>query len=125
MDGVVTNTARIHATAWKALFDEIISSSAPEQSLFDVEEDYRAYVDGRAREAGVRSFLNAREINVPEGTPEDVAGTFTVHGLAKRKQGFLDEALDCEDVEVFPDTLRLLHRLREQGIPIALVTSSR
>lgn len=60
MDGVVTNTARIHATAWKALFDEIISSSAPEQSLFDVEEDYRAYVDGRAREAGVRSFLNAR-----------------------------------------------------------------
>lgn len=125
MDGVVTNTARIHATAWKALFDEVISSSAPEQSLFDMEEDYRAYVDGRAREAGVRSFLNAREINVPEGTPEDVAGTFTVHGLAKRKQGFLDEALDREEVEVFPDTLRLLHRLREQGIPIALVTSSR
>lgn len=125
MDGVVTNTAHLHATAWKTLFDEVIRSSAPEQALFDVEEDYRAYVDGRAREAGVRSFLTARGISVSEGTPEDEAGTFTVHGLAKRKQGFLDEAFGREEVEVFPDALRLLRRLQEQGIPLALVTSSR
>ncbi len=125
MDGVVTNTARIHATAWKALFDEVIRSVAPEQALFDPEEDYRAHVDGRAREAGVQSFLTARGITVPEGTPDDEPGAFTVHGLAKRKQGFLDEALRRQDVEVFPDTRRLLHRLRGQGTPTALVTSSR
>lgn len=125
MDGVVTNTARIHAAAWKALFDEVLRTTAPKQALFDVEEDYRRYVDGRAREAGVQSFLAARGIDVPQGTPADKAGTFTVYGLAKRKQGFLDEALDREEVEVFPDTLRLLRRLQEQGIPLALVTSSR
>lgn len=125
MDGVVTNTARIHATAWKALFDEVLASAAPGQELFDPEEDYRAHVDGRAREAGVRAFLAARGITVPEGSPEDEPGKFTVHGLAKRKQGFLDEALRQQDVEVFPDALHLLHRLRDAGVPTGLVTSSR
>lgn len=125
MDGVVTNTALIHMAAWKNLFDEVLSSVDPAQEPFDRQEDYRRHLDGRTREDGVRAFFTARGLRLPEGEPGDTAGTFTVHGLAKRKQDFFDEALRERDVELFPDTLRLLTRLREADIPTALVTSSR
>jgi beta-phosphoglucomutase family hydrolase len=125
LDGVVTDTARIHAAAWKALFDELISSAAPSQAPFDAEADYRAFVDGRSREDGIRTFLAARGITVPEGNPDDAPADLTVQGLAKRKQGYFDAELRRHGASVFADTLRLLHRLRAAGIPTALVTSSR
>ena len=125
MDGVVTNTALIHATAWKSLFDDVIRDSAPGQTPFDKETDYRAHVDGLTREDGVRSFLRARGIDIAEGNADDGPEKLTVHGLAARKQGYFDEALARQGVEVFPDTLQLLKRLKAEGIPAALVTSSR
>ena len=125
MDGVVTDTARVHAGAWKALFDEVISRAAPSQDPFDAEGEYREFVDGRPREDGVRTFLAARDITVDEGEPGDDPDAFTVHGLAARKQGFFDAELRRRGAHVFPDTLRLMSRLREADIPIALVTASR
>ena len=125
MDGVVTNTALIHATAWKSLFDDVIKDKAPGQAPFDKETDYRAHVDGLTREDGVRSFLRARGIDVPEGSADDGPEELTIHGLAARKQGYFDEALARQGVEVFPDTLHLLKRLNAEGIPAVLVTSSR
>src|SRR3990172_8856977 len=89
MDGVVTRTAHLHADAWKKLFDGFLRRRAAESGerlhLFDAEADYLAYVDGKPRHEGVRSFLAARGIELPEGDPTDGPKTMTVHGLGARK----------------------------------------
>ncbi|MEV4381113.1 beta-phosphoglucomutase family hydrolase [Streptosporangium sp. NPDC049644] len=126
MDGVVTDTAAVHAAAWKALFDEVLPdlTESPVPG-FDVEEDYRRYVDGRTREDGVRSFLAARGVALPDGNPGGPPGPRTVHGLAARKQELFAERLAEGGVTVFPGTVALLRRLRADGLLTALVTSSR
>jgi beta-phosphoglucomutase-like phosphatase (HAD superfamily) len=102
MDGVVTDTASVHAAAWKRLFDEVLSDPRPAVNEpvrpFDSVEDYRRYVDGRAREDGVVAFLEARGVDVPMGTPEDLAGTWTIHGLAARKNDIFLELTSAEGV---------------------------
>lgn len=126
MDGVVTDTAGVHAAAWKALFDEVLpefSGSVP--AAFDAVQDYRDFVDGRTREDGVRAFLATRGIRLPEGEPGDAPERLTVNGVAARKQGFFAQELARSGVKVFADTVGLLRRLRAEGVPTALVTSSR
>ncbi|MES2094853.1 MAG: beta-phosphoglucomutase family hydrolase [Actinomycetota bacterium] len=126
MDGVVTDTASVHAAAWKALFDEVLPGlGGPPQQAFDADDDYRRYVDGRTREDGVRSFLAARKIELPEGTVGDTTERATVSGLALRKQQFFESALAKQGVRVFPDAAALLNRLRADHVASALVTSSR
>ena len=119
LDGVVTDTAAVHARAWKALFDETLpgltSSPVPP---FEIGSDYRRYVDGRAREDGIRAFLASRGI-------EPTHGRATIKALAARKQELFARELAVGGVHAFPGTLALLHRLREQGLPVAVVTSSR
>ncbi|WP_202976224.1 beta-phosphoglucomutase family hydrolase [Kocuria rosea] len=126
MDGVVTDTAGVHARAWKALFDEILPALSPTvQELFDADTDYRAYLDGRPRRDGVRTFLAARGLSVPEGGPGDGAQMLTVHGLAARKQELFAAELTRQGVRAFPDALVVLRALVSRGVPTALVTSSR
>jgi beta-phosphoglucomutase family hydrolase len=128
MDGVVIDTAAVHAAAWKRLFDEVLPGLAPDSAPFDEVGDYRRSVDGRPREDGVRTFLASRGITLPEGTvhaalrPTD---TPTVRSLAARAQHFFDQQLDESGVRAYPDAVTLLHRLRARGIPTAIVTSSR
>ncbi len=126
MDGVVTDTAPLHAAAWKQLFDEVLPglTGSPVPS-FDVKEDYRRYVDGRTREDGVRAFLAARGIELPEGAADDPPDRRTVQGLAERKQQLFIGQLTRGGAVAFPSTVALLRRLRTAGIPTALVTSSR
>ncbi len=75
LDGVVTRTASVHATAWKRLFDDYLERRARAEGAafvpFDPVIDYQDYVDGRPREAGVRSFLAARGVSLPPGSPDD------------------------------------------------------
>jgi beta-phosphoglucomutase family hydrolase len=126
MDGVVTDTAIVHAAAWKRLFDEVLPLLAPDAAPFDEVEDYRRSVDGRSREDGVRSFLASRGVNLPEGREQSgTSETPTVHSLAGRKQYFFDRQLDENGVKAYPDAVTLLHRLRARGIRTAVVTSSR
>ena len=115
MDGVVTDTAAVHAQAWKKLFDAALPDFG-DTVPFDADVDYRAHVDGKAREDGVRDFLASRDIAVEQAALSE---------LAARKQAYFDEALTEHGVEVFDDALALIKRLREDGIPLALVTSSR
>jgi len=130
MDGVVTDTAAVHAAAWKRLFDPVLADdrsggrSAP-QRPFDLDLDYRRYVDGRAREDGVAAFLAARGIDVPLGTADDPAGSWTVHALGDSKNAIYLELLAEHGVRVFSGTVDLLRRLRAGGVPVALVTASR
>lgn len=129
MDGVVTQTASVHASAWKDLFDEVLPhlEAAPVRP-FDLGVDYRRYVDGRPREDGIRVFLASRGIALPEGEPGQGDGPGrqpTVASLAARKQELFDERLAADGVSPFPDAVALLHRLGRQGVPRAVVTSSR
>ncbi|MGF0319150.1 beta-phosphoglucomutase family hydrolase [Nocardia fluminea] len=126
MDGVVTDTATVHAIAWKALFDEALPRlGSVGLEPFDPGSDYRDLVDGRSREEGVRAFLAARGIEIPPGTPSDGPDQMTVSGLAARKQSLFAEALAHAGVRVFADAARLLTGLRAAGVPTALVTASR
>src|SRR3974390_1421387 len=92
LDGVITQTASIHARAWKQLFDEFLSRRVNQTEgafvPFDPVNDYLRYVEGKPRPAGGTSFLAARGITVPGGTTEDEAGQETAHGLASRKDRY-------------------------------------
>ena len=126
MDGVITDTASIHAAAWKDLFDEALPELAvTKTSSFDIFEDYRRYVDGRTREDGVRAFLASREIELPEGEADDPTQRGTVRGLAARRQQLFSEQLATKGALTFPSSLALLRRLRAVKIRTGLVTSSR
>jgi beta-phosphoglucomutase family hydrolase len=129
LDGVVTRTADLHAAAWAELFDDVLRRRAAEGGEpfrpFDREADYLAYVDGKPRHEGVRSFLGARGIALPEGDPTDGPKAATVHGLGARKDACFKRRLRREGVEVFASTLNLIRALRERGVKTAVVTSSR
>lgn len=125
MDGVITDTAALHAAAWKRLFDDAFLREGHAVAPFDLRADYRAHVDGKPREEGVRAYLTARGVPVAEGSPEDPPGVFTVHGLAAEKQTYFDRELADNGAVVFDDAVALLRRLRDTDIPLGLVTSSR
>ena len=129
LDGVVTRTAGLHASAWKALFDDFLRQRAVERGEpfqpFDAMADYLKYVDGKPRYEGVRSFLAARGIALLEGEPGDGPDAATVHGLGARKDALFMERLRRDGVEVFASTIELIRALRERGVKIAVVTSSR
>ena len=129
MDGVVTDTAAVHAAAWADLFDAALqdprAGRARPSKPFDPEADYRRYVDGRSRENGVAAFLLARGVDVPTGEPGDPPGAWTVHGLAARKNDLYLRRLADHGVRVFAGTVDLVHRLRAGGVPVGLVTASR
>jgi len=129
MDGVVTDTAALHAAAWRRLFEVVLAGprakGAASQEPFDPVLDYRRYVDGRSREDGVAAFLTARGLTLPEGSRQDPPGSWTVPGLAAQKNQFYLEMLAQRGTWALPDTADLLARLRAGGVPVALVTASR
>ena len=127
MDGVITDTAGIHAAAWKVTFDEYLQMLAKEKSEpfrpFDVAADYKAHVDGKPRYDGVRDFLKSRGITLPEGTPADAPTAGTVCGLGNRKDELVAARL-VEGVDAYPGSVALLRYLRRAGVRTAVVTSS-
>ncbi|HSH07095.1 MAG TPA: beta-phosphoglucomutase family hydrolase [Burkholderiales bacterium] len=128
MDGVLTDTASVHASAWKRMFDEFLRARATASGErfvpFDIDSDYARHVDGKPRTDGLRDFLRARGITLPEGTPDDPPQAQTVHGLGKRKDQLVNDVIAAEGVRVFPGSVPLLERLRAAGIRTAVVTSS-
>ena len=128
LDGVVTDTAAVHAAAWKELFDEVLKDPRipveANRTSFGT-EDYLKYVDGRPREDGVKLFLASRGIVLPEGDASDTAEEWSVYGLGAHKNRLFKERLDREGVMVFPGTIALIQRLKGAGVPVALATASR
>jgi beta-phosphoglucomutase family hydrolase len=128
LDGVVTDTARVHAAAWKAAFDPVLEeearrTGAPEDP-FDPGADYLRFVDGRPRADGVRVFLASRGMDLDEGTPDDPPEARTVCGIANRKNDLLVHVLATDGVAVYPGTQALLERLRALGVRTAVVSAS-
>jgi beta-phosphoglucomutase family hydrolase len=128
LDGVLTSTAKIHGKCWKTMFDDFLHHRAAEGKEpfrpFDIDTDYKRYVDGKLRYEGVRSFLASRTIALAEGTPEDPPTADTVCGLGNRKDELVKAAIDQGKVESYPGSVVLVRWLREQGIRTAVVSSS-
>ena len=128
LDGVVTDTASLHATCWKQMFDEYLQKRARHRGEafrpFDLATDYRLYVDGKPRFDGVRDFLSSRGIQLPEGNPDDPAEVETVCGLGNRKNDLVNHVIADVGVEPYDGTVQFIHQLRRDGFKIAVVTSS-
>lgn len=129
LDGVITRTAAVHAAAWKKLFDDYLTQQAAHTGApfvpFDIVADYRAHVDGKAREAGVRDFLASRGIRLPEGTPEDGESQDTVQGLGKRKNRYFLASLAEQGVRVHEPAVALVREAGSFGVRMAVVSASR
>jgi beta-phosphoglucomutase family hydrolase len=128
LDGVLTDTAAVHAKAWKEVFDAFLRERAEQTGAafvaFDPVADYDTYVDGKPRADGVRDFLASRGIILPEGDPTDGADVATVHGLGNRKNQALLRRIHEEGVEVFDGSRRYLEAARDAGLARVVVSSS-
>src|SRR5215218_5905422 len=128
LDGVLTRTATVHAAAWKEMFDgylrERAARTGEEFVPFDPIADYTRYVDGMPRYAGVRSFLTARGIELPEGESGDPPSAETVRGLGNRKNELVLRLIREEGVEVYDGSVRYLEAARGAGLRRAVVSSS-
>jgi beta-phosphoglucomutase family hydrolase len=128
LDGVITDTASVHAACWKQMFDEYLQKRATQRSEvfrpFDPAVDYRLYVDGKPRFDGVRDFLTSRGIKLPEGGPDDPPEAETVCGLGNRKNDLVNKIIEDTGVEPYEGSVKLIRQLRQRGFKIAVVTSS-
>jgi beta-phosphoglucomutase family hydrolase len=128
LDGVITDTANLHAACWKQMFDEYLQKRATQRGEavrpFDLATDYRLYVDGKPRFDGVRDFLTSRGIRLPEGSPDDSPQAETVGGLGNRKNNLVNKVIEDVGVEPYEGSVKLIHQLRHRGFKIAVVTSS-
>ena len=128
LDGVLTQTAKVHAAAWKQMFDEYLRRRAEQTGEpfkeFDDEQDYNEYVDGKPRYDGVRSFLESRGIDLPEGTPDDPPDAETVHGLGNRKNELVLKLIREQGVEPYEGSVRYVKAIADAGLSRAVVSSS-
>lgn len=128
LDGVLTDTAVVHNTAWTEMFDAYLRQRAErtdEQFVsFDPAADYTAHVDGKPRADGVRDFLASRGIMLPDGDPDDGPEVESVHGLGRRKNELLLRAIERDGVMVFEGSRRYLQAARNAGLRRAVVSSS-
>jgi len=129
LDGVITATATVHSASWKQMFDEFLATRAERTGTpfvsFDIEDDYKPYVDGRPRYDGVATFLKSRNIDLPRGKPSDDPDQLTVCGLGNRKNELIQEVLATDGVEVFEGSVQLVFWLHEEAIRQAIVSSSK
>ena len=128
LDGVLTQTAKVHAAAWKTTFDEYLAQRAREHGEqfvpFDPVGDYDEYVDGKPRYDGVRSFLSSRSIELPQGSPDDSAGDATIDGLGNRKNETVLRMIHEQGVEPYEGSVRYVQAVRSAGLRRAVVSSS-
>jgi len=128
LDGVLTKTAQVHAAAWKEMFDGYLrergATRAERFVPFDAVSDYDEYVDGKPRYDGVRSFLAARGIDLPQGQKSDPADAETIAGLGNRKNEIVLRMIRNEGVKAYEGSVRYVRAVREAGVGRAVVSSS-
>jgi beta-phosphoglucomutase family hydrolase len=128
LDGVLTQTAKIHAQAWKEMFDDFLRDWADRHGVpfepFDRPTDYDEYVDGKPRLDGVHSFLQSRGIELPMGSASDPPDADTVHGLGTRKNDLVLELIGQQGVTPYEGSVRFVEEVRDAGLRRAVVSSS-
>ena len=128
LDGVLTETAKVHAAAWKEMFDDYLRERARRAGEpfvpFDPVTDYDDYVDGKPRADGTRSFLTSRGIELPPGHENDSPDEQTIYGLGNRKNEIVLRLIHDDGVEAYPGSVRYLRAVKDAGLPRAVVSSS-
>ncbi|GAB2940320.1 HAD family hydrolase [Streptomyces sp. NPDC059173] len=127
-DGVLLDSADLHAAAWKVAFDRCIEKlrpGDPGQPPFDAEAEYRRLVDGKARLDGARAFLEDRGIVLPAGAPDDQPGCTSIRAVAADKERAFTHMLSTRSVLVFDDVAPALRSLRARGFRCAAASASR
>src|SRR5947209_7997984 len=128
LDGVLTQTAIVHAQAWKTMFDQFLKEWADEHGsefvAFDPVEDYDRYVDGKPRYEGVASFLASRHIDLAQGTPDDPPGARTIDGLGNRKNEIVLKLIHENGVKPYEGSVRYVRAAIDAGMRHAVVSSS-
>jgi beta-phosphoglucomutase family hydrolase len=128
MDGVITQTAKVHDAAWKEMFDEFLSEWSKEHNVpfvpFDPVDDYDEYVDGKPRLEGTASFLQSRGIELPAGQDSDAPGTPTVWGLSNKKNELVLKVIERDGVQPYEGSVRYVTAARAAGLRTAIVSSS-
>ncbi len=128
LDGVLTQTATLHAAAWKQMFDDYLRQRAGQSGgefvPFDSGADYDTYVDGKPRADGTRSFLGSRGIELPEGDPDDPPDAETISGLGHRKNELVLRAIRDGGAQVYDGSVNYLRAARAAGLRCAVVSSS-
>jgi beta-phosphoglucomutase family hydrolase len=125
LDGVLTQTARVHAAAWKQMFDAFLRERAGASFVpFDAVHDYDEYVDGKPRYDGVRSFLASRGIELPEGESSDPPGMGTVRALGNLKNEIVLSLIRDQGVEPYEGSVRFVRAAADAGLGRAVVSSS-
>lgn len=128
MDGVITQTAKVHDAAWKEMFDDFLrswSSGHNEKFVpFDPVHDYDEYVDGKPRLEGTASFLESRGIKLPPGSQDDPAGAQTLWGLSNKKNGLVQHVIERDGVQAYEGSVRYVKAVRAAGLKTAIVSSS-
>jgi beta-phosphoglucomutase family hydrolase len=128
LDGVLTQTAKVHAAAWKQTFDEYLRQRAAKTGEqfkeFDAHDDYDEYVDGLPRYDGVRNFLKSRGIELPEGSPDDPPTAETICGIGNRKNELVLKLIKENGVEAYDGSVRYVKAVRDAGLHRAVVSSS-
>ncbi|HUC55887.1 MAG TPA: beta-phosphoglucomutase family hydrolase [Streptosporangiaceae bacterium] len=129
LDGVLTQTAKVHDAAWKQMFDEFLRQRAEKTGQpfvpFDPVKDYDDYVDGKPREEGTRSFLESRGIDLPDGSPDDPPAANTVYGLGNRKNELVLKIMHDDGVQPYEGSVSYVHAVIAAGLPHAVVSSSK
>ena len=123
LDGVLTRTADLHASAWQQMFDRYFEQEGSRRR-FDLEQDYLRYVDGRPRADGIRTYLTTVGTVLPEGDPEDAPDARTVYGLASAKNVLFLELLEHQGVSVYDTSINFVHILLGSGVRTAVVSAS-
>lgn len=129
LDGVLTQTAEVHAAAWKEMFDGYLRARSERIGeeffvAFDAAGDYGEYVDGKPRYEGVRSFLTSRDIELPQGQPSDPPDAETVDGLGNRKNEIVLRMIRDEGVHAYDGSVRYVRAAQDAGLHRAVVSSS-
>jgi beta-phosphoglucomutase family hydrolase len=128
LDGVLTQTAKVHDAAWKQMFDDFLRERASQSGQpftpFDPVNDYDEFVDGKPRADGTRSFLESRGIGLPEGSPDDPPSAETINGLGNRKNVLLLEMIRTQGVDAYEGSVRYVRAARDAGLRRAVVSSS-
>jgi beta-phosphoglucomutase family hydrolase len=129
LDGVITDTAKVHALAWESMFNEFLKNYSDRENRpympFDRKDDYQNYVDGKPRYQGVKSFLSSRGIQLPFGSEDDPPDAETVCGLGNKKNVDFQEILRREGPSVYGSTVQFIQDLKELGVKVGVASSSR
>lgn len=128
LDGVITDTAALHAAAWKRMLDAFLQRHAARNGIpfepFSLAKEYRPSVDGKPRLDGLRSFLASRAIDLPEGGVEDPPEADTILNLGRRKQTEFHALIQQQGASAFGSTVDLIHSAKTHGLKTAVVSSS-